>query len=250
MADYGIFGKGSSGNSWFANTLDKVHGKIKKVDPIGAYSVELPLKGAHWLVEKGSKGLGNMGIAPGFNERLSQEADENGNNFGLGSQRMGLGIASVLGGMYALGGEAGAAGGAASGGGAGGGSALGYGLEGTAGYTMPSMGGGGAVAGASGMPLGAGGYAEQGGGYVADAPGGGFNWLNSDGGTGSTGALGQGSAGMNWQDMLQQQSGQKQQQQQNYAGGRQNLPLYENEKTDQQKLAELLKALQDQQGYA
>jgi hypothetical protein len=100
MADYGIFGHGSSGNSWFANKLDDFHDSTKKYDPIGHYSVENPMKSAHWLVEKSSKGLGDLGIAPGFNERLSGEADENGNNFGLGSQRMGLGIASVLGAMY------------------------------------------------------------------------------------------------------------------------------------------------------
>jgi hypothetical protein len=100
MADYGIFGHGSSGNSWFANRLDDFHDSTKKYDPIGHYSVENPMKSAHWLVEKSSKGLGDLGIAPGFNERLSGEADENGNNFGLGSQRMGLGIASVLGAMY------------------------------------------------------------------------------------------------------------------------------------------------------
>jgi len=211
------------------------------------------LKGAQWLVDKGAKGLGNMGIAPGFMNRLSAEADENGNNFGLGSQRMGLGILSYLGGMYALGGGGGGAAGGAGGGGAaaGGGSAapnaLGYGLGGSSGYVLPS-GGGSAAAGGGGAGLGAGTYLEQGGGVVGGNGGNGLSWLNADGTAGTTGALGQGGSGMNWQDMLRQQQGGQKGQQQNYTGGRQNLPLYENEKTDQQKLAELLKALQDQQG--
>lgn len=191
MADYGIFGHGSSGNSAFARGIDKFHGHTKKYDPLTHYSVEGPLKGAHWLVEKGAKGLGNMGIAPGFMNRLSSEADENGNNFGLGSQRMGVGILSYLGGMY--GAEALGGGGAGSGGGGG--------LEG-------GLGGLGEAGGSGGMPIGAGGYAEQGGGYVADGAGGGFNWINSDGGTGSTGLLGQGGAsGGLMQQLMQQGSG-------------------------------------------
>jgi len=247
MADYGIFGHGSSGNSAFARGLDKFHGHTKKYDPLGHYSVEMPLKGAHWLVEKSSKGLADAGIGTGFNTRLNQEADENGNNFGLGSQRMGLGILSYLGGMYALGGGE-AAGGAGSAGGAGGAApnALGYGLGGSSGYVIP--GGGGAAGAGGGAGLGAGTYLEQGGGMVGGNGGNGLSWLNADGTSGTTGALGQGGSGMNWQDMLRQQQGGQKGQQQNYAGGRQNLPLYENEKTDQQKLAELLKALQDQQG--
>lgn len=121
MADYGIFGHGSSGNSWFSRRLNDFHDSTKKYDPIGHYSVENPMKSAHWLVEKSSKGLGDLGIAPGFNARLSAEADENGNNFGLGSQRMGLGIASVLGAMYGgsyLGGGESSAGGLGAGDGA------------------------------------------------------------------------------------------------------------------------------------
>lgn len=216
MADYGIFGHGSSGNSWFANTLDKFHGHTKKYDPLGHYSVEMPMKGAHWLVEKSSKGLADAGIGEGFNRRLNQEADENGNNFGLGSQRMGLGILSVLGGMYGYG-AAGAGG--ASGGGAAGLGEVGAGGLGAVGGTsggaglggLGSLGGGlgglgSAGSGAAGgMPIGAGGYAEAGGGYVADAPGGGFNWLNGDGSTGATGLLGQGGSSSSLMEQLTKQ---------------------------------------------
>lgn len=131
MSDYGIFGKGSSGDSWFANRVDDFHESTKKWDPVSHYSVELPMKGAHWLVEKGAGGAADAGIAPDFMNRLSDEADENGSNFGLGSQRMGLGIGSVLGGMYAYGAAAGGGGGsgtAASGLGAGDGAFLGEGV--------------------------------------------------------------------------------------------------------------------------
>lgn len=117
MADYGIFGKGSSGNSWFSRRLNDFHDSTKKYDPLGHYSVENPMKSAHWLVEKSSKGLADAGIGEGFNTRLNQEADENGKDFGLGTQRMGVGIASVLAAMY--GGEA-AFGGGEAGAGAGG----------------------------------------------------------------------------------------------------------------------------------
>lgn len=132
MADYGIFGHGSSGNSWFANKLDDFHDSTKKYDPISHYAVEWPMKGAHWLVEKSSKGLANAGIGEGFNTRLNQEADENGNNFGLGSQRMGLGILSVLGGMYAAGAAGAGSGGSAAGGSAAGGGAAAGGAAGAA----------------------------------------------------------------------------------------------------------------------
>lgn len=215
MADYGIFGHGSSGNSWFANKLDDFHASTKKYDPLGHYAVEWPMKGAHWLVEKSSKGLADAGIGEGFNRRLSSEADENGNNFGLGSQRMGLGILSVLGGMYGLSGEAaGAAGSGAGGGGAAAGgapTALGYGLGGTAGYTLP--GSGGAAAGGAAGGLGSGLYMEQGGGMVADSGGGGFNWLNADGTSGSTGLLGQGGSSGGLMQQLMQQGGSGGQQQ-------------------------------------
>lgn len=116
MADYGIFGHGSSGNGWFTRRLNDFHDSTKKYDPLGHYSVENPMKTAHWLVEKSSKGLADAGIGEGFNRRLNQEANENGNDFGLGTQRMGLGVAAVLGAMYGSsylgGGEAGAGGGA------------------------------------------------------------------------------------------------------------------------------------------
>lgn len=236
-------------SSW----LGKFHDFTKKYDPLGHEIANSAWKSSTKLVNESSRAMENIGDKWGINTEIPEYgknlSEKDKGSFNRWGENTIGGIGAVLGGMYALGGEAGAAGGSAGGGAAGGTGALGYGLEGTAGYTIPSAGGGGGAAAAGGMPLGAGGYAEQGGGYVADGSGGGFNWLNGDGSTGSTGMLGQGGQGMNWQDMLQQQSGQKQQQQ-NYAGGRQNLPLYENEKTDQQKLAELLKALQDQQGYA
>lgn len=121
MADYGIFGHGSSGDSWFANRLNDFHDSTKKWDPVSHYSVELPMKGAHGLVEKSSGWLADAGIAPGFNERLSQEANENQGDFGLGSQRMGLGILGTLGAMYgygAMGGGEAAGGGLGAGDGA------------------------------------------------------------------------------------------------------------------------------------
>lgn len=230
----------------------------KWIDPVGYYSQDLAHKSSSGLVNESSRAMQSIGDKWGWNTKVPEYgknlSQKDKDSFGRWGENTIGGIGSVFGGMYALGGEAGAAGGAAGGSSAGGAAAggaapnaLGYGLGGTAGYTLPGS-GGAAAGGAAGGGLG-GAYMEQGGGMVADAPGGGFSWLNSDGTSGATGALGQGGQGMNWQDMLQQQSGQKQQQQ-NYAGGRQNLPLYENEKTDQQKLAELLKALQDQQGYA
>jgi hypothetical protein len=141
MSDYGIFGHGSSGSGWFSRKLNDFHDSTKKYDPLGHYSVENPMKTAHWLVEKSSKGLADAGIGEGFNTRLNQEANENGNDFGLGTQRMGVGIASVLAAMYgygALGEGAGGSAGTAEGGGSG---ALGYGTEGMNGYTMPGSGG-------------------------------------------------------------------------------------------------------------
>jgi hypothetical protein len=181
MADYGIFGQGSSGNSWFANKLDDFHDSTKKYDPISHYAVEWPMKGAHWLVEKGGKGMADMGIAPGFMNRLSSEADENGNNFGLGSQRMGLGIASVLGAMYGAGAMGAGEGAAAGGGGA-------FGSSG-----VPWA--GGVDAGASGL-----GYAEAGGGFVGNA--------GAEGGAGSFFGNGAGAGGSNWMDQLTQMGGQ------------------------------------------
>lgn len=169
MADFGIFGKG--GGSWLSKSLNKFHGHTKKYDPIGHYSVEAPLKSAHWLVEKSSKGLADAGIGEGFNRRLSEEADENGNNFGLGSQRMAAGIGTVLAGMY------------------------GYGLA-----------AGEGAGGAAGSGAGAGGYMEAGGGVVSDAAGGGFSWTGGAAGNGSTGALGQG-GGWQWGNMLKQGGG-------------------------------------------
>jgi hypothetical protein len=144
MANYGIFGHGSNG-SWFSDKLNDFHDSTKKYDPISHYSVEYPMKGAHWLVEKSSGGLADAGIGEGWNTRLNQEADENGDNFGIGSQRMGVGIGSVIGAMYGYGaataGEAGAGSGAAAGGSGEGLGAIGYGTEGMSAYTMPGTGG-------------------------------------------------------------------------------------------------------------
>lgn len=202
MADYGIFGKGSNG-SWFSDKLNDFHDSTKKYDPISHYSVEYPMKGAHWLVEKSSKGLADAGIGEGWNRRLNQEADENGDNFGIGSQRMGVGIASVIGAMYGYGAAAGEGAGAGAGaglgegvgtwgggasageigaleGGLGGGSALGYGTTGMDGYTMPGSGGesAGSWFDPNGLP--------EGSQYAQDIPTNNSWWKNQTGtGTGS-----------------------------------------------------------------
>jgi hypothetical protein len=227
MADYGIFGHGSSGNSWFSRKLNDFHDSTKKYDPIGHYSVENPMKSAHWLVEKTSGGLADAGIGTGFNTRLNQEADENGNNFGLGSQRMGVGIGTVLAAMYGgdylsgLGGETSSAG------------AEGGGLMDYGGPQSYFEQGGGQVSfdGAGGMDWFDPNGLPQGSKYASDFPNmkGNSPWWSKAGGLFGMGQQGQG----------QRQGG---------GSMRQNLPLYENEKTDQQKLAELLEALQNQQG--
>lgn len=201
MADYGIFGHGSSGNSWFSRRLNDFHDSTKKYDPLGHYSVENPMKSAHWLVEKSSKGLADAGIGEGFNTRLNQEANENGNDFGLGSQRMGLGILSVLGAMYGgsyLGaGEAGAGGagvGEAGGAAAGNGAFLGEGVasgipawDGAAGGMGLGVTGGGTF-NPNGLP--------EGSSYASDFPTGGGSWWQKLMSGGSGGSGGQSSGGL------------------------------------------------------
>jgi hypothetical protein len=235
MADYGIFGHGSSGNSWFSRKLNDFHDSTKKYDPIGHYSVENPMKSAHWLVEKSSGGLADAGIGEGFNTRLNQEANENGNNFGLGTQRMGVGVGSVIGAMYGgsyLGGGSGSAGGgagAAEGGlGAGNGAFLGEGVASGIPAWDGAAGGMGLGFNPNGMP--------QGSSLASDIPGGGTGKIPSNILGGGRFGSGQGQSGMGMYGSTGQ------------PGRRQNLPLYENEKTDQQKLAELLQALEQQKG--
>lgn len=198
MASYGIFGKGSSGNSWFANKLDDFHDSTKKYDPLGHYAVELPLKAAHGIVEKGSKGLADVGIMPGFMNRLSGEAEENKGNFGLGSQRMGLGIASVLGAMYAggaMGGGSGAGAGAAEGGAGGG--FLGEGVA----SGVPAWDG---AAGGAGLGFNAGGL-PQGASMASDFPTQGGGLMSNLGSMGGMGGQGGGMGGQ--QQAMQQPRG-------------------------------------------
>lgn len=175
MANYGIFGHGSSGNGWFTSKLGDFHRWTKKWEPLGHYSVENPMKTAHWLVEKSSKGLADAGIGEGWNTRLNQEADENGDNFALGTTRMGVGVGSVIGAMY-------------------GASYLGGGSSAGAGG---SSAGGGAGAAAGGTT-----YAEAGGGTVTSGADGGLSWnaINGDGVAGSAA----GNSSTNWGQMLRQ----------------------------------------------
>lgn len=231
MADYGLFGHGSSGNGWFTNKLNDFHASTKKYDPIGHYSVENPMKTGDWLVEKSSKWLADAGIGEGFNRRLNAEANENGNNFGLSATRAGTGAAAVIGGLYGYGalggGGASGAGGASAGGGAVGEAAptaLGYGTEGMSAYTMPASDGTavGSWFDINGMP--------EGSQFANDIPTNNPTWSKMTKGMSMPGQMGGGG-----------QSGGGRQ-----ASLRQNLPLYENEKTDQQKLAELLMALEQQ----
>jgi hypothetical protein len=183
MADYGIFGHGSSGNSWFSRKLNDFHDSTKKYDPIGHYSVENPMKSAHWLVEKTSGGLADAGIGTGFNTRLNQEADENGNNFGLGSQRMGVGIGSVLAAMY--GGSYFGDGGSSAGGlGAGDGAFLGEGVS----SGIPAWDG---AAGGMGLGFDPNGLGEGGAKGLSDFPtmNGQNSWMSQLTGQGGQGGL-------------------------------------------------------------
>lgn len=236
MADYGIFGKGSSGNGWFTNKLNDFHDSTKKYDPLGHYSVENPMKTAHWLVEKSSGALADAGIGEGWNTRLNQEANENGNNFGLGATRMGVGVGSVLGAMYGYGAAAGEGAGAGAGAGVGGGEVaagngafLGEGVasgvpawDGAAGGMGLGVEGGGTF-NPNGMP--------EGSSYAQDIPTNNAWWKNKTGG-GLMSSSNQGSQPNSYQQ----------------PGKRQNLPLFENDKTEQQKLLELVEALKKYQG--
>jgi hypothetical protein len=240
MADYGIFGHGSSGNGWFTNKLRDFHESTKKYDPLGHYSVENPMKAGDWLVEKSSGALADAGIGEGFNTRLNQEANQNGNDWALSATRAGTGAATVIGGMYGYGALSGGGAGAGAGGSAGAGSAgagvgaeaaptaLGYGTEGMSAYTMPASDGVsvGSWFDINGLP--------EGSKFASDIPTNNPTWDSmTKSPMGSMGGMMQSSGG---------QSGGRS------GSMRQNLPLYENEKTEQQKLAELLDALQQQNG--
>jgi len=250
---------------WLPEHINQFHEGTKKWDPVAHYAVEWPLKGADWLVGQSSQGLSGLGKWAGVNTHLpdmvKDHADENFGNFGLSATRAGAAALASYGGIAGAGaygaggaavGEGGTAGGGLLGGAAGtegAPTALGYGLGGTAGYTAPGT--GGAAIGGTAGGLGGTTYLEQGGGQVADKAGGGFDWLNADGTSGTTGQLGQGGTGMDWQSMMKQFMNSQNKGGGSQRGGRQNLPFMENEKSDQQKLAELLQKLQEQnQGAA
>lgn len=156
---------------WLPEHLQQFHEGTKKWDPISHYSVEWPLKFGDWSVKKTSQGLSGAANSLGINSHLpdmvGQHAAQNEDNFGLSATRAGASAAAIYGGIYGLGGEAGA-GGAAEGGAAGG--VAGTGEAGTAlgagtGYTMPATTAGGAEVGGGSM-LG------TGAGYTTPAAGG------------------------------------------------------------------------------
>lgn len=229
--------------SWGSDTLNKFHGFTKWADPLTHYGVvDLAHDTSTKSVRESGRSLKNIfgdeTPVGKFGEHWQNMAQYDQNDFGRWGANSLMGAGAVVGGMYGAG--ALGAGGVSSSAGAGGvdaaPGALGYGMEGQAGYVMPGSGGSLNGAGLDAYGFNPNGFTAASGNY--DIPG------------GVTGQIPSGMGGQT-QGLAAMLGG-------NAGGsggrggtGRQNLPLMENEKTDAQKLAELLKALQQQdQGYA
>lgn len=211
-------------SSW----LGKLHDKTKWLDPIGHYSLDAAHKTSTQTVSETSKLLGDGADSLGINSHLPRywegKANRDHDSFGTWGENTAGSAALIYGGLMGLGGSGGGTTGASSLG-TGNGAFLGEGVA----SGVPAWDG---AAGGMGLGFNPSGFTSPGGNL--DIPG------------GSTGKMPgniQGFGGMNNMGSMFGQGGGQQQ------GGsrRQNLPLIENEKTDQQKLAELLTALQNQE---
>lgn len=199
------------------------------------YLLDAAHKSSTQTVSETSKLLGDGADSLGINSHLPRywegKANRDHDSFGTWGENTIGGIGTVLGGMYALGagGTGGTVGGVAEGAGpaAGNGAFLGEGAS--SGVPLWDAAEFNSIGQTGGLPSGG----------NMDIPGGMSGKIPSN----ITGLGGMG--GMNMGSMFGggQQGGAQR-------SGRQNLPFMENEKTDQQKLAELLGALQQQNGAA